>query len=139
MSLEQIASYGFKSIYIVCGHNPLATWAKPVAIAFARASSMAGQAVTINCGGEYDAAGLKLGDHGGKWETSITMAIDSEIVDLEELRSRPDFLGVGCGDDALESSAEQGSEWIEKCASAIARDARWLVDNYPNLPGRMTK
>lgn len=138
MSLEQIASYGFKSIYIVCGHNPLIFWARPVAIAFARAAQMAGQPVNVDCGGEYDAAGLKFGDHGGKWETSITMAIEPQSVDLDELRNREEFRSVGCGEDALESTAEQGKEWIETCATAIARDARWLVDHHPDLPERMT-
>ena len=63
MCLEQIAAFGFRSIYICSGHNPLVHWAKPVAITFARASRMAGQLVTLDWGGEYDAEDL-CGDPG---------------------------------------------------------------------------
>ncbi len=139
MSLEQIAGLGFKSIYIVCGHNPLIHWARPVATAFARAAWMAQQPINIDCGGEFDAAGLTLGDHGGKWETSITMAIEPLSVDLDELQRQEEYQGIGCGDDALESTAEQGREWIEACAGAIARDARWLIDNHPEMPSGMNR
>lgn len=134
MSLEQIAGYGFKSIYIVAGHNPLIYWAKPVAMAFNRASWMGGQAVNVDCGGEFDAAGIDLGDHAGKWETSLTMAIDPATVDLDELARREKDQFLGCGEDALASTAEQGAQWIEQCAKAIARDARWLIDNHPSQP-----
>ncbi len=134
ISLEQIAGFGFKSIYIVCGHGPLIYWARPVAIAFARASWMAGQAVTVACGCENDAAGLQLADHGGKCETSLTMAIDPTLVDLDELRNREDYQFIGCGADALESTAEQGSIWIDACAEAIAQAAQRMVDQYPQLP-----
>jgi creatinine amidohydrolase len=137
MSLEQIASYGFKSIYIVTGHNPLIYWAKPVAIAFARASWMAGHAVNVDCGSESDAAGLNLTDHGGKWETSITMAIDPDTVDLDELKQHEDYQFIGCGEDALESTAQQGAQWIDTCTDAIARDARWLADHHPDLPAHL--
>jgi creatinine amidohydrolase/Fe(II)-dependent formamide hydrolase-like protein len=133
MALEQIASYGFKSIYICTGHNPLIHWARPVAVAFARMSWMAGQAVTLHCGGEFDGTDLH-GDHGGKWETSLTMAIDESIVDLDELRDRKDYQFIGCGDNALESTAKQGAAWIDTCAAAIAAEARWMVDNHPQLP-----
>jgi creatinine amidohydrolase len=138
MSLEQIAGYGFKSIYIVCGHNPLVHWAKPVAIAFARAAWMAQQPVNLDCGGEFNAAGLTVMDHGGKWETSLTMAIEPDTVDLDELRRRKVYQAVGCGQDALESSAEQGKQWVEACAIGISRDARWLVENHPELPKGMS-
>ena len=65
MSLEQIAGFGFRSIYICSGHNPLVHWARPVAKAFSRVTGMAGHPVTTDWGGEFDAAGLS-GDHAGK-------------------------------------------------------------------------
>ncbi|MCH2212054.1 MAG: creatininase family protein [Fuerstiella sp.] len=139
MSLEQIAGYGFKSVYIVCGHNPLIHWARPVAMAFARAAWAANQPINIDCGGEFDAAGLQISDHGGQWETSITMAIEPDSVDLDELREQQEYQGVGCGDDALEATAGQGREWIETCAGAIARDARRLIDNHPDSANRTNR
>ena len=135
MSLEHIAGFGFRSIYILSGHNPLVHWARPVAITFARASRMAGQQVTVDWGGEYDAAGLE-GDHGGKWETSFMMAADPAMVDLGEIERNADYKGVGANANAVEAAREQGEQWADACAEAVAREARWLVDNYPELPKR---
>lgn len=135
MSLEQIAGFGFRSIYICCGHNPLIHWARPVAITFARATRMAGLPVTVDFGGEYDAAGLR-GDHGGKWETSLMMAIDPNTVNLGEIERHSEYQGVGCGSDAVESTRQQGQVWLDTCATAIAKEARWLIDNYPQCPLR---
>lgn len=135
MALENIAGFGFRSIYIVCGHNPLIHWARPVALTFTRASQMAGQPVTTDWSGEFDASGLD-GDHGGKWETSHMMAAAPGSVDLTEFDRHPDYIGLGCGRNAIEASKEQGEKWSDQCAADIAREARWLVDNYPDLPIR---
>lgn len=135
MSLEQIAGFGFRSIYICTGHNPLIHWARPVAITFARASTMANQPVNIDFGGEFDAAGLR-GDHGGKWETSLMMAVDTAMVDLAEIERHPEYRGVGAGLDAVQSTREQGLAWVRACADAIATEARWLVDHHPQQPPR---
>lgn len=135
MTLEQIAGFGFKSIYVCIGHQPLVHWTKPVGIAFARATTMAGHPVTIDWGGEFEAAGLS-GDHGGKWETSLMMAATPDAVDLTELKRHPDYIGVQSGSDAVDSTREQGEAWASACAKGIAEEARWLVDNYPKLPAR---
>lgn len=137
MALEQVAAFGFRSVYICSGHNPLLHWARPVAVAFARASSMAEQPVTVNCGNEYDAAGLQ-GDHGGKWETSLMLAASPEHVDADTLARRPELRGVGAGADAVEANQAQGHAWADTCAAAIAAEARWLVDHYPELPPQHT-
>ena len=137
MSLEQVAGFGFQSIYICTGHNPLIHWAKPVAVTFARATAMAGETVTVACGGEYDAAGLR-GDHGGRWETSLMMALAPEAVDLTELDRHPDYRGVGATADASASTSEDGARWAQACASAIADEARWLIDHFPELPQHMS-
>lgn len=133
MTLEQIAGFGFKSIYMCAGHQPLIHWAKPVGVAFARATTMAGHPITLDWGGEFEAAGLS-GDHAGKWETSLMLASVPTTVDLSELTRHPDYLGVQSGRDAPESSREQGEAWAEACALGIAQEARWLIENYPKQP-----
>lgn len=135
MTLEQLAGFGFRSIYICSGHSPLVHWVRPVAITFARASRMAGSPVTVDFGGEFEAAGLD-GDHGGLWETSLMMAADPACVDLDQLRDRPAYLGVASGKDAVDATIEQGQAWAEQCADAIAGEARWLVDHHPEQPPR---
>lgn len=135
MGLEQIAGFGFKSIYLVSGHGPLRHFIHPVAVAFTRASVMAGDTITTDFGGEWDAA-LEKADHAGACETSIMMGLDPTMVDLESLKKEPKFLGVGSGADAVDATAQRGTAWMDKCARALAFEARWLVDNYPKLPLR---
>jgi creatinine amidohydrolase len=135
MALENIAGFGFRSIYIVCGHNPLIHWAHPAAFVFTRASQMAGQPVTTDWSVEFDASGLD-GDHGGKWETSHMMASHPGSVDLTEFDRHPGYLGVGCGKSAVDASKEQGEKWADQCAEAIAQEARWLAEHWPELPPR---
>ena len=135
MCLEHIAGFGFKSIYICSGHNPLVHWARPVAVTFCRASRMAGYPVTVDWGGEFDAC-RKLGDHGGVWETSLMMEADPSSVDLQALQRNPEFLGIGAGKNAVEATGENGRRWSEECASSIAEEAKWLIRNYPELPSR---
>lgn len=135
MALENIAGFGFRSIYLASGHNPLIHWARPVALTFSRAAAMAGQPVTTDWGGEMDAPRLE-GDHGGKWETSHMMAGYPGSVDLGELERHPEYLGLGSGPNAVEATREQGDLWVDQCAEAIAVEARWLVENWPQLPKR---
>lgn len=135
MALEQIAGFGFRSIYVVAGHAPLTHFAHSVCVAFSRARAMAGHPVTTDFGGAWDAAELGV-DHGGKYETSAMMGIDETMVDLTELDRHPEYNGIGCGSNVGESSAESGKQWLEDCAKALAEEARWMVDNYPDLPPR---
>ena len=53
-----------------------------------------------------------------------------------DVRPKQTVLDVCAGTNAVESSREQGEAWVDACAEAIAREARWLVDNYPGLPER---
>lgn len=135
MTLEQIAGYGFRSIYLCSGHGPLIHFARPVAIAFSRASHMAGRAVTTDWGGTFELAGMK-GDHGGKGETSAMLALDPRMVDLAELERRPEYKGLGAGLDAVDATAAHGEAILAAAAVGLAAEARWLVDNYPGLPPR---
>ena len=133
MSLEQIAGFGFRSVYVCVGHNPLIHWARPVAVTFTRATQMSGYPVTVDCGDEFDATKLS-GDHGGKWETSLMMATDATLVDLDTILRRPEDQIVGADADAVEATREQGNRWVEACATAMADKARMLVEHYPQVP-----
>ncbi|MFZ4695924.1 MAG: creatininase family protein [Verrucomicrobiia bacterium] len=135
MSLETIAGFGFRSIYVLAGHGPFVHFARPACVTFSRATLMAGRPVTTDWSLQGEAAGLD-GDHGGKWETSLDMAAEPSSVDLGELQRVPDALGVGSGRNAVESTLDQGRAWAEACAEAISKEARWLVDHHPNLPPR---
>lgn len=135
MALEQIAGFGFRSIYICSGHGPLMHFVRPVAVAFSRAAAMAGRAVTTDWALESEPCGMR-GDHAGKWETSIMMAIEPSSVDLQQIERHPHLKGIGAGLDAIDSTREQGERFIDAAADAIAKEARWLIDHYPQLPPR---
>jgi creatinine amidohydrolase len=135
MTLEQIAGFGFRSIYICTGHAPLCHFVRPVAIAFSRASAMTGLPVTVDWGNGLEQAGVPL-DHAGKGETSLMMAICSASVDLSEIERSPQYKGIGAGTDALVATAGQGRNWIEASAAVVGREAKWLFENYPLLPDR---
>lgn len=135
MTLEQIAGYGFRSIYLCSGHGPLTHFTRSVAIAFSRASQMAGQPVTTDWGGVCELSAMK-GDHGGKAETSLMMALDPDMVDLGELERRPEYKGLGAGADAVEATAAHGEAIFTAASAALAVEARWLVENFPRLPAR---
>ena len=135
MSLEQIAGFGFRSIYVYAGHGPLPNWIMPVAIAFSRASKMAGQPVTVDWGSDRITAGV-TGKHGGKGETSVVMAIKKEAVDLDALENNPEYVGVGSDENARQASVEYGAKLVEAITDAMVDEVRWLVDHYPELPER---
>ena len=135
MSLETIAGFGFRSIYVLAGHGPFVHFIRPACVTFSRATLMAGRPVTTDWSLQGEAAGLD-GDHGGKWETSLDLAAEPSSVDLGELQRVPDALGVGSGRNAVESTLDQGRAWAEACAEAISKEARWLVENHPKLPPR---
>lgn len=134
MVLEHTAGWGFRSIYICSGHGPFVHWIEPVAVAFSRASKMAGALVTTDWGNAYEIGGVQ-GDHAGKSETSVMMAIDEGLVDLRQVPEVPG-LKKGSNADASAASAAYGEGWLEACATAVAAEAQWLSDNYPNMPDR---
>ena len=141
MSLEQIAGFGFRSIYVYAGHGPLPNWIQPVAVTFARASRMAGQPVTVDWGSPTITAGVfrpwQGVHHAGKGETSVVMAIKPSAVPIEDLKQNREYMGVGTGEDALDANPDYGNELIETITDAMVKELRWLVDHYPEMPWRL--
>lgn len=67
-----------------------------------------------------------MGDHGGRFETSLLMALHPNLVDLSRLEGQPPYRGIGGGDPKRESSAEEGE-----------RVSRVIVDRLARLAQRM--
>ena len=131
MALDNIAGFGFRSIYIVAGHAPLVHFARPVALAFTRATKTAGQPVTVDWGGHWEPADAGV-DHAGRIETSLMMGIDETLADPGELERHPEYVGHGSGANAVESTREEGLDRYEKSAAALAGEAKRMIDAYPN-------
>jgi len=120
----QAKSLGFKAIIYFNGHYPLTHYGRFVGHLVGRHLGMANWA---GHEGELLAESGELGhgDHAGKWETSLMMDAAPERVDLEALRRAGEF--VGCGEDALESTSEEGQMWSRKIVDALVRKGESLL------------
>ncbi|HQK96049.1 MAG TPA: creatininase family protein [Armatimonadota bacterium] len=67
-----------------------------------------------------------LGDHGGRFETSLLMALHPELVDLSRLEGPPPYRGIGGGDPKRESSADEGERVSKVIVDRLARLARHM-------------
>jgi len=70
-----------------------------------------------------------MGDHGGRFETSLLMALRPELVDISQLTGDPPYKGIGGGDPQRESSAEEGERVsaaiVERLATLARRMPQW--------------
>jgi creatinine amidohydrolase len=120
----QAKSLGFKAIIFFNGHYPLSHYGRFVGHLVVRHLGMpnwAGHEGQIL--DEYGDPGH--GDHGGKWETSLLMALVPDAVELQDLRDAGEF--VGCGKNAIDSTVAEGEAWAGKIAAALARKGRELL------------
>lgn len=126
--LRQIESLGFKVIVIIAGHYPLLNHARAAADLY----QLNGKAKAWACTG-YELVRDQLadaGDHAGKWETSLLMAMRPECVDLSRLpgdKSIP-TIGTSVGSkDPRDSSQEYGRAGVEAVVNAITKRAKELL------------
>lgn len=120
----EVKSLGFKGMIFLNGHYPLSHYGRFVGHLAARHLGLANWAG--HEGQILEEAGEPgHGDHAGKWETSLLMALLPGRVDLAPLARAGEF--VGCGNDALDSSVEEGELWAEQIVSALVRKAHSLL------------
>ena len=124
--MDQVKSLGFEAILILCGHYPLAQYANFAASIFNRRTG-----IPVFAAKESDLVsdlGYR-GDHAGKWETSLLMALEPGLTDLSRLpedRSvRP--VGVG-GEDPRDASAEFGQEGVDAVVKRLVQQGQKLLD-----------
>jgi hypothetical protein len=120
----QATSLGFRAVIYFNGHYPLTHYGRLVGHLAARHLGLANWA---GHEGELLAAAGEPGhgDHGGKWETSLMMAAEPSRVDLDALRQAGEF--VGCGKDALDSTAEEGERWSAQIVDALVAKGQSLL------------
>lgn len=105
---------GFKKIFVLAGHYPNADVAK-----FA-AKKFSGKDITLVIVKEPDLVEGEKGDHAGKWETSLMMALFPEYVDLKRMENKNDRSLAIEGEDPAKSSLEYGKKMIDKMLIIIA-------------------
>ena len=124
--MDQIKSLGFEAIFILCGHYPLAQYASFAGSIFNRRTD-----IPVFTAKESDLVsdlGYR-GDHAGKWETSLLMALDPGLTDLSRLPNdrsiRP--IGVG-GEDPREASHTFGEEGASAIVERMVEAGQRLLN-----------
>ncbi len=124
--MDQIKSLGFAAIFILCGHYPLATYASFAAGIFNRRTGIPVYAAKES---ELVADLGYSGDHAGKWETSLLMALEPGLTDLSKLQAdrsvRP--VGVG-GEDPRDASKEFGEQGVAAVVERMVEEGKKLLE-----------
>ena len=127
---HHLASIGFKAILVVCGHYPLRFFAEFTAEVFMRESPVRVAVVVPPhlISDLREQIGGRIGDHGGKFETSVMMAMNPELVDLARLSPDPKNwpAGVG-GEDPRESNADFGQRAMDAMTRRLGEAAAALM------------
>ncbi len=111
----RIQRIGFEKIFILAGHYP-------------------NKDVLFECFSGDDSIFLyteaelvgKLGDHAGKWETSLMMYLFPDYVNLDLMKSKGDRLRAINGIDPAQSSKDYGEKMLKKILFAIGE----IVDEH---------
>jgi len=120
--LHEIRSLGFTVAVIGCGHYPLLDHARSAVAAFHQEQprpklvcwAMSGYELVR---GQFDACG----DHAGKWETSLLMALDPGMQDLSLLPADRGVPPVGASNNGVQdANAEFGARAVEAIVAAVA-------------------
>ncbi|MBN1351486.1 creatininase family protein [candidate division KSB1 bacterium] len=131
--LFEIASLGFKVIVIGAGHYPLIDHAR-AAICIAHQTLQRQRKAVM-----WAFTGYELvkdifpfaGDHGGKWETSMIMALEPGLTDLSALSAAPGAAPVGISDNGVEeSSAEEGEKFIAAIVESASDRVTDMLQNF---------
>lgn len=125
--LFEIHSYGFKVVCLGAGHYPLLDHARAAASIFHQHIRFK-TLVWPFTGCELVKDRIpEAGDHAGKWETSLMMAVDETTVELSKLpRREKDYVGVSRNGTA-DSSVEYGQRGIEAIIAAVGERVEKLL------------
>lgn len=130
--LNEIASLGFRVIAIAAGHYPLIDYARAAASLFHQITRVQPKPLVWAFTGYelvQDQGFEVCGDHAGRWETSLLMALDPGMQDVEILRGREEPPIGACHNGILESSAAFGERAIEAMVTKVARVIHELLHN----------
>jgi len=130
--LRETRSLGFKVIAVAAGHYPLIDHARAAAAVFHQEQRDPDRRAIPWVFTGYELVRDEIpeaGDHAGKWETSLMMALDRDLVDLGELpHPKPDRL-VGAGINAYESTVAFGEAGIAAIVRKVTEQVRLRLEN----------
>ena len=135
--LLEIRSLGFQVVVIAAGHYPLIDHARAAACLFHKMIPRPKTLTWAFTGYELveDQGYDVCGDHAGKWETSLQMALEPGLQDLDVLGdgSTPP-IGVS-NNGVLESSAEFGASAVAAIIDRVAPVVQHLLDSPDRYQG----
>ena len=130
---HQMVQLGFKAIYVMYGHYPLVYNVQFTAPIFNREHD---ENVFGCCEADVvkdmaEQLGGRVGDHAGKWETSVMMALQPELVDISQLPPGDDGELVGImGEDPKQSTMQFGQRAVDAIVKGMIEKGDWLLDRY---------
>jgi len=133
--LNEVETLGFKVAVILAGHYPLIDQARAAALLHNRQERLSERMLAwatcdyLTVLDKYDCAG----DHGGGWETSHCMAIDSGMVDLSLLPPKGErVVGAGGRMAPQDATAEFGVKIFDDAADIVIKEARHRLE-HPHM------
>jgi len=104
---------GFKKIFVLAGHYPNSDIAKIASKEYEK------EGIKFVIVKEPDLIEDATGDHAGKWETSLLMALYPNLVDLKLMEGKEDRLRAIEGEDPVFATEKYGSELLDKMVLKI--------------------
>jgi len=137
---HEVKSLGFKLLVVGAGHYPLLDHARAAACTFHQAQKgREGERMLVWAFTGYELVRGRFqpcGDHAGKWETSMLLALDPGMTDLSLLpadRSQPP---VGASNNGVQdASAEWGEEIVAAIVEQVDQKIRYLMEHHHELWG----
>ncbi|MHB1294027.1 MAG: creatininase family protein [Anaerolineae bacterium] len=132
---HEIKSLGFRVLVIGAGHYPLLDHAR-AAVAIFHQTQPAPKMITWAMTGYELVKGQfePCGDHAGKWETSLLMALDPGMQDLSVLRPGEPPIGAS-NNGILESSAEFGERAVAAIVAAVKERVTAFLEETSRFEG----
>jgi creatinine amidohydrolase len=137
--LHEIRSLGFKVVILGAGHYPLIDHARAAASIFHQVQRTGTKTLVWPFSG-YELVQDRFspaGDHAGKWETSLMMALDPEgHTDLSYVPADPEQSPIGASNNGLqEASAAWGEEAVAAIVDEVEKRVSYLLENHNRLQG----
>jgi len=138
--LHEVRSLGFRVAVIGAGHYPLLDHARAAVAVFHQAQRRLDGPRTI----AWAFTGYELlrdeglfspcGDHAGKWETSLLMALDPGMQDLATLPEDRGIAPVGASNNGVQDA---NAAWGRAAVDAIVGKVRTRVTDFLEHPERI--
>ena len=136
--LNEIASLGFRVIAIAAGHYPLLDHARAAACLFHQTTPVKPKPLVWAFTGYelvQDAGFDVCGDHAGKWETSLLMALDPGMQDLNVLRGMESPPIGASNNGILNSNVEFGERAVQAIVGKVAKVIGELLTHSDKYQG----